>query len=544
MVLRFLSKALRSEGRTNPEILGTVELCVAGLLSGQSAEGGWGFAPSHCPLRFGDAAPSELKAALADASSPDLTARVVLGLMSARQSGSLDVTMVDRLDDAVDRTVAYFRSSQGSDGSWWGRWVESSVLSTASVLLATRAADVDPKDDWIQRARQWLLERGLAATSLAERASALAAVAVSSADEDGARTSWLLERLLALLDDLERPSPGARYPILYGVDRFEAPLFDSMTVAFSLLLLEASLRKGTTRAREEILWGRQRSSIATRRKASTVDLAKAHAELIRVGTALAGEPDSIGDRIAVHYSVYRDAIRNFTFPLLALHGAGWAHGYFGLLDAVLPLYATLRFPLSWRKRDEFKRQMIRAMTGFKVANQRVLRDTFANYHFSRWYGMTPGADVILPRALLGMYNELHRLAGAAQPLTERRKRDLYEAAFQWEQKNSVWPMVERTIRDIRDPFVRAIAFRPIVHFAYFPRFRFLFFSDFTNTEERITEGRKAYGIAEEVGWAVTERAIGKYAFVALDALEHHRHALMRIHVPQELSWLSGPNAPS
>ena len=117
------------------------------------------------------------------------------------------------------------------------------------------------------------------------------------------------------------------------------------------------------------------------------------------------------------------------------------------------------------------------------------------------------------------------------------KRRLYVEAFNWEQANSVWPMVERTIRDVNDPIVRFIAFRPIVRFAYFPWHRVLVFSDFTKTAERIEEGLRAYAIAEDVGWAATERAIGKYSFMPLDVQRFFReldrragHGLAPIHV--------------
>jgi hypothetical protein len=94
-------------------------------------------------------------------------------------------------------------------------------------------------------------------------------------------------------------------------------------------------------------------------------------------------------------------------------------------------------------------------------------------------------------------------------------------------------MVERAIKNVNDPIVKAIAFRPIVHFAFFPALQFLFFHDFTDTNERISQGWKAYGIAEEVGWAVTERAIGKFNFVPLDMIEYYQHLLDRLEPPPE-----------
>ena len=184
--------------------------------------------------------------------------------------------------------------------------------------------------------------------------------------------------------------------------------------------------------------------------------------------------------------------------MLALHGAGWAHGYFDFLVSLLPFYATLRFPFSWQKRDEFKKKMSVAMTGFKVANQRVLRDTFANYHFTKQFGTTPGADKILASTLITTLNQLHATTAACEPLTDLAKCSIYSECFQWEQHNSVWPMVEKAIKNVNDPIVKAIAFRPIVHFAFFPALKFLLFHDFTDTNERIAQ--IWWQIAASINW--------------------------------------------
>ena len=169
---------------------------------------------------------------------------------------------------------------------------------------------------------------------------------------------------------------------------------------------------------------------------------------------LGGRPADIGQRIVAHYSVYRDSRRNFTFPLLALHGAGWAHGYFRLLDRLLGPYATFRYPLSSRKREELITCMRRAMDGFKMANRRVLADTFANYHFTKEYGRERGADKILMQPLLSRMNALHDATRRGEVLTPLQKATLFSESFRWEQANSVWAMVERTIREVRRPHRR------------------------------------------------------------------------------------------
>jgi hypothetical protein len=534
--LGFFAKTWSLLERNAPSWLGgAVERLVEGLIAGQHDDGGWGFAPGKPFFRSGGYPPGELKAMAIDASSPDLTARVLLGLSAAVRSGCLDVLIADQVDHAVQRALKYLKAEQDADGSWWARWSEGRVLSTAWALIAVCAAAADPKDPMIVKGRTWILANATATDIPAEISSCLAALIVTSEqnriDEDSF-TRDLVERIISGQEDGTWKSL-CLYPLVYGVDRFSAPLFDHCTVTLALLLVERAMLKGCEQARREILWGRLRPMPLPRRAVDTIEMARIYQEFLELGQRLAGAPTSIGQRIVVHYSVYRDSRRNLTFPVLALHGAGWAQGYFDLLGLVLPWYASLRFPFSWRKRDEFKNKMSLAMTGFKVANQRVLRDTFANYHFTKKYGTTPGADKVLPPTLLTTLNQLHAATSTRESLTDVAKSAIYSECFQWEQHNSVWPMVEKAIKGVNDPLVKAIAFRPIVHFRFFPPLRFLFFHNFTDTNERIAQGWKAYRIAEEVGWAVTERAIGKFDFVPLDMTEYYVRLLNRLEPPKE-----------
>ena len=122
---------------------------------------------------------------------------------------------------------------------------------------------------------------------------------------------------------------------------------------------------------------------------------------------------------------------------------------------------------------------------------------------------------------------MHEVSADGEPLTNSGKRQIYAKSFEWEQNNSIWRIIESTIRGLDDPFVKVMAFRPIVRFAFFPPGRRLWFSDFTRTGERIEEGWKAYHIAQDIGWAMTERGISKYEMVPVDLLEHYQRLLKR-----------------
>ena len=535
-VLAFLSKTCTALESAAPSWLASgIESIVEGLLFGQHSDGGWGFALGKPLYGAGIMPPGELRALAFDASSPDLTARVVLGLASAVRSGCLDVLVADRVAAALRQALKYFEATQDDDGSWWARWSKGRILSTCSVLSAACAAAADPASDFIVKGRCWLASESASLSGAVEASSCLGALIATSTQgriESDPVIAKLAQQLIATQVS-GTWTPSDEYPLVYGVDTFTAPLSEHYTVLFGLLFAERAFLKGSNQARREILWARSRPKPLPRQPVDSIEMARIQQAFLTLGQRLAGTPSSIGQRVVVHHSAYRDSRRNLTFPMLALHGAGWAHGYFNFLVSMLPYYASLRFPFSWQKRDDFKKKMSVAMTGFKVANQRVLRDTFANYHFTKQYGTTPGADKILPPTLITTLNQLHAATAVREPLTDLAKSSIYSECFQWEQHNSVWPMVEKAIKNVDDPIVKAIAFRPIVHFAFFPPLKFLFFHDFTDTNERIAQGWKAYGIAEDVGWAVTERAIGRFNFVPLDMAEYYHHLLDRLDPPPE-----------
>jgi squalene-hopene/tetraprenyl-beta-curcumene cyclase len=88
--------------------------------------------------------------ALLDSPTSDVTARVVTAL-----------AMVGRAQDApaLSRAMAYLRSEQEADGSWFGRWGTNYVYGTWSVLTAFAQAGVGCADTAVRRAVSWLESR-------------------------------------------------------------------------------------------------------------------------------------------------------------------------------------------------------------------------------------------------------------------------------------------------------------------------------------------------------------------------------------------------
>ncbi|EQD27855.1 squalene-hopene cyclase, partial [mine drainage metagenome] len=85
--------------------------------------------------------------ALLDPPTSDVSAHV-LGFLGRLARPELQVTL--------DRCLAYLRSEQEANGSWFGRWGTNYIYGTAHVLVALEEAHLDIHEEWIQRASQWL----------------------------------------------------------------------------------------------------------------------------------------------------------------------------------------------------------------------------------------------------------------------------------------------------------------------------------------------------------------------------------------------------
>jgi len=88
--------------------------------------------------------------ALLDPPTSDVTARCVTFLAMLDQV---------RFRESIDSGLAFLRSEQESDGSWFGRWGTNYIYGTWSVLTAMEAAGEDSREEHIRRAVEWLLDK-------------------------------------------------------------------------------------------------------------------------------------------------------------------------------------------------------------------------------------------------------------------------------------------------------------------------------------------------------------------------------------------------
>ena len=223
-------------------------------------------------------------------------------------------------------------------------------------------------------------------------------------------------------------------------------------------------------------------------------------------TDLAGAPDDIARRVMVHHTLYRDSAGNHAFPLVALHGALWAAGFFettGKLGDAL----RLRYIYS-RSERTFRMAMLGGFAeGFKTVNRQVFIDTFTNYHYTKRYGSDTRAAGAMHPDLFEALNTMHTATRDHEGLSSERRRALFELALQHEQEVTVAPGVLSEVAKFDCPVLRFLCLRPVVRFAYFPGSTILVFRNFADKTERIAKAMRSYDIAAKLGWPDVEWAV-------------------------------------
>ena len=174
------------------------------MLAMQNRDGGWGAFDRDNDHQFLCHVPFADHNAMIDPSTPDLTARVLesLGQLGHRQG-----------QPAVDRTVAYLRSTQEPDGSWFGRWGVNYIYGTWQVLTGLAAVGLGADDPAVVAGAAWLLKYQQACGGWGESPD-------SYADPDlrgqgpitASQTAWAVMGLVAAgMQDHPAAQRGIRY---------------------------------------------------------------------------------------------------------------------------------------------------------------------------------------------------------------------------------------------------------------------------------------------------------------------------------------------
>ena len=73
---------------------------------------------------------------------------------------------------------------------------------------------------------------------------------------------------------------------------------------------------------------------------------------------------------------------------------------------------------------------------------------------------------------------------------------MFETALLFEQEKTVGPKVKEEVAKFDCPVLTSLVLKPVVRFGYFPRFKLLFFRDFSDVDERIDKAVRSYRLAE------------------------------------------------
>ncbi len=134
----------------DPRFRESIDRAVRWVIGMQSKNGGWGSFDADNTHYYLNNIPFADHGALLDPPTADVSARCVSFLC---QVGGDEARL------AVERGLAYLRSEQEEDGSWFGRWGTNYVYGTWSVLSAFNVAGEDMNAPHVRRAVEWLLSR-------------------------------------------------------------------------------------------------------------------------------------------------------------------------------------------------------------------------------------------------------------------------------------------------------------------------------------------------------------------------------------------------
>lgn len=257
------------------------------------------------------------------------------------------------------------------------------------------------------------------------------------------------------------------------------------------------------------------------------ELQSRYGELQREATTLAGDLEDIPRRAVVLNSLYFDSGRNHVFSHIASHGALWAYRYFEVGGRLGRLIANRYFYSQTEK--AYRLGILNDFAeGFRKVNRQVCIDTYANYHFTKQHGNEAEASQVVSPSLLDALNRIHSASRAGRELSAAEKRLVFEQSFRCEQEVTVAPGVKTAVDGFQCRIMKALCMKPLVRFAYFPSWRYLWFHDFSNQSERIEKGLVVYDLAAKVGWPNVESSLRRYGLLKSSYFESPTSTFMAL----------------
>lgn len=239
------------------------------------------------------------------------------------------------------------------------------------------------------------------------------------------------------------------------------------------------------------------------------EVREAYDALQREAIRLAGEPEDIAQRAAILYDIYLDSRGNHRFPLIVLHGALWADRFLRHTATLIALL-RLRYRHNARRRAYTIGMVCQFVESLKSINRQVFIDTYVLYYITKRFGRYAATLDVFEDGFAEALAAMHEATGAASGLSDAAQRDLYLRCLHHEQETMVAPRVERAVAEFACPLLRRLCVRPVVHFAYFPRWKCFPFQCFSHKPERVRNAIAAYDLAERCGWVEVLRSVADY----------------------------------
>jgi len=169
------------------------------MMAFQCKDGGWAAFDKDCTKGVLEKVPFADHNAMLDPECADITARILELL--GYEGYPLD-------HPQVQRALAYLRSQQEADGSWYGRWGVNYIYGTWQALRGLRALQYPMHEPWLLQARDWLENVQHEDGGWGERCNTYDdPVYKGQGPSTASQTAWAVMGLLAF-DDPTRPSLG------------------------------------------------------------------------------------------------------------------------------------------------------------------------------------------------------------------------------------------------------------------------------------------------------------------------------------------------
>lgn len=240
-----------------------------------------------------------------------------------------------------------------------------------------------------------------------------------------------------------------------------------------------------------------------------MNLSDRYQELRQEATVLAGKPSDIRQRAVLLHQIYQDSNQNHCFAEIATHGALWGYNFFETTGTLGNLISYRYFYN--REEKKYRHGLLQTFSdGFKTANRAVFIDTYSNYYFTKEYGEEREAEEMFKPELLDALRQIHRAAENNEILETDKRRRLFQTTLQWEQETTVAPAVKAEVAKFDCPILRRLVLKPLVRFSYFPRLKYFWFKNFSDTTERIGNAHQCFELAEKTGWKNVFGALESY----------------------------------